>query len=74
MYTIEDKNHIEKYLKEGNYGEILLMCMMRNGATIDEFEEMRGIACSTDDYKLNMIIKYAAKYCNLNDALNDDCH
>lgn len=74
MYTIGDKNNIKKYLKDGNYGDILLMCMMRNGATIDEFEEMRGIVCATDDYKLNAIIKYTAKYCDLNDALNDECH
>lgn len=74
MYTVEDKNNIKKYLKDGNYGEILLMCMMRNGATVDEFEEMRGIVCATDDYKLNTIVKYVAAYYNLNAVLNDDYH
>lgn len=50
------------------------MCMMRNGATIDELEEMRGIVCATNEYKLNAIIEYTAKYYNLNEALNDECH
>lgn len=74
MYTIEDKNNIKKYLKEGNYGEILLICMMRNGATIDEFEEMKSIVSGTNDYKLHTIIKYVAKYYDLNELLNDDYH
>lgn len=74
MYTIEDKNNIKKYLKDGNYGEILLICMMRNGATIDEFEEMKILVNGTDDYKIHAIIKYVTKYYNIDKVLNDDYH
>lgn len=50
------------------------MCMMRNGATIDEFEEMMDIVCTTDGYKLNTIVKFVAAYYDINGALDDDYH
>lgn len=74
MFTIKDRDNIKKYLKEGNYGEILLICMMRNGATMDELQEMNSLVSSTNSYTLNKIIQYAVKYYDLNGALNDDYH
>lgn len=60
--------------KEGKGGEILLICMMRNGATMDELQEMDAIIHGNDAYAINTTIKYVAKYLDLNDALNDDYH
>lgn len=74
MYTIEDKSNIKKYLKDGNYGEIILICMMRNGATIDELQEMDSVIHSTDAHAINTTIKYVMKYMNLNEVMNDDYH
>ena len=74
MYTIEDKNNIKKYLKDGNYGYILLICMMRNGATMDELQEMDTIVHGNDAYAINTTIKYAAQYLDITDVMNDDYH
>lgn len=69
MFTGEDRAKIKKDLNEGDYGDILLICMMRNGATIDEIQEMNSIIHGTNDYNLNQIIKATAKYYNIDDAL-----
>lgn len=74
MYTIEDRNKIKKCLTDGDYGEILLICMMRNGATLDELQEMNSLVSSTNSYTLSKVIQYTAKYYDLNGALNDDYH
>ena len=73
MFTNNDKNLIHKWLKEGNYGEILIICMMRNGATMDELQEMDSIVHGNDAYAINTTIKYAANYLDITDVMND-CH
>lgn len=69
MFTGEDRAKIKKDLNEGAYGDILLICMMRNGATIDEIQEMDSIIHGTNDYNLNQIIKATTKYYSIDDAL-----
>ena len=74
MFTNNDKNLIHKWLKEGKGGEILLICMMRNGATMEELQEMDAVVHGNEAYAINTTIKYAAKYLVITDVMNDDYH
>lgn len=48
--------------------------MMRNGATMDELQEMDAVVHGNDAYAINTTIKYAAKYLDITDVMNDDYH
>lgn len=66
MFTSEDRAKIKKDLGEGDFAEILFICMMRNGATFNEIQELDSIIHGVNEYTLNMIIKFTAKYYDLN--------
>lgn len=67
MFTAKDKRKIAKALTDGDYTDILLICMMRNGASIDEIQEIDCIIQDTNSHSLNQIIKSTAKYYNIDD-------
>lgn len=65
MYTPEDKSKIKRALAEGDFYRILIICMMRNGATLEEIKELESVSYDVSDHVLNKIIEFTAKYYNI---------
>lgn len=72
MYTNEDRRKIAKALTDGDFFDILIICMMRNGATFEELEEAKSISIDASNYALNKIVYFTDKYYDVSEeALNN---
>ena len=65
MYTPEDKAKLKHALAEGDFYDILVICMMRNGATLEEIKAIESVSYDVSDHALNKIIEFTAKYYNI---------
>ena len=73
MYTNEDRRKIVKALTDGNFFDILIICMMRNGATFEELEEAKSIGMDASNYALNKIVYFTDKYYDISEeVLNNE--
>lgn len=73
MYTNEDRRKIVKALTDGNFFDILIICMMRNGATFEELEEAKSISMDASNYALIKIVYFADKYYDISEeVLNNE--
>lgn len=73
MYTNEDRRKIVKALTDGNFFDILIICMMRNGATFEELEEAKSISMDASNYALNKIVYFTDKYYDISEeVLNNE--
>ena len=69
MYTNEDRRKIAKALTDGNFFDILIICMMRNGATFEELEEAKSISMDASNYALNKIVYFTDKYYDISEEV-----
>lgn len=73
MYTNEDRRKIAKALTDGDFFDILIICMMRNGATFEELEEAKSISMDASNYALNKIVYFTDKYYDISEeVLNNE--
>lgn len=73
MYTNEDRSKIAKALTDGDFFDILIICMMRNGATFEELEEAKSISMDASNYSLNKIVYLTDKYYDISkETLNNE--
>lgn len=69
MYTNEDRRKIAKALTDGDFFDILIICMMRNGATFEELEEAKSISIDASNYALNKIVYFTDKYYDVSEEV-----